>query len=168
MIGVTMSIMSRTNLVVRFKPAAPVRVHLMVAALMWTAAGVMLVTRALIWLVRIDAGLAIGLGAVALVIGGAKGWFVLRKSAKRISNRIHSRGDGRCIGGFISWKTWLLVAVMMGSGIALRHSTMSRTILGVVYLAIGTALLSASCHFWGRLFSSNGGPETPGTGSNAQ
>lgn len=153
MIGAAMSTMNRTNLFVRFKPAASVRVHLMVAALMWTAAGVMLVTRALIWLVRIDAGLAIGLGAVALVIGGAKGWFVLRKSARRISNRIHGRGDGRCIGGFISWKTWLLVAVMMGSGIALRHSTMSRTILGVVYLAIGTALLSASVHFWARLFT---------------
>jgi hypothetical protein len=62
--------------------------------------------------------------------------------------RIIARGDGHCLGGFLAPKTWLLVAVMMGSGILLRRSGVPRPILGVLYTAVGTGLLIGGRQLW--------------------
>ena len=51
------------------------------------------------------------------------------------------RGRERCLFGFFSWKAWLLIVVMMGGGIVLRNSGAPTEALGVLYMAVGTALL---------------------------
>ena len=74
--------------------------------------------------------------------------------AERNAARIIARGDGRCLGGFLSLKTWLLVVLMMTSGIILRRSAVPRPVLGVLYSAVGTALLVGCVTLWkafGRL-----------------
>ena len=58
------------------------------------------------------------------------------------------RGDHRCVGGFFSWRTWIAVVVMMGAGWLLRHAGLPPGVLGVIYLAIGAALLIASSLLW--------------------
>jgi hypothetical protein len=73
---------------------------------------------------------------------------VLSRTARRAAARIARRGDGTCLGGFLSWQSWLFVLGMMAAGAALRRSALPRTALGVVYVAVGIALLWGSRVFW--------------------
>ena len=132
----------------RWKPAAGVRVHLVAAAVLWTVVGLGLMAAGVAWCARSRLPWSLALAAAGLTAGLVKGRYVIRRLAEKNAARIIERGDGRCLGGFLSGKTWLLVAVMMASGMALRRSSMPRAVLGVIYSAVGTALLAGSLILW--------------------
>jgi len=132
----------------RYKPAAAVRAHLLLAGLMWTVVGVALVGFGGRWLWQLATPAAPWMAALALVIGGFKARFVLDHAARTIVDRIRERGDGRCLGGFLSLRSWALVVVMAGGGRLLRGSHLARGLLGFLYLAVGTALLLSSRMAW--------------------
>ncbi len=132
------------------KPAASARTHLVAAASLWTVVGCGLLVVGLHWLTP-TAGLGAALLVVAAVGAGAlKGRFVMRRAADRIAGRIRARGDGRCLGGFLSLRTWGFVAVMMLAGRFLRHSPAPRLIIGFIYTAVGVALLLGAGRLWGQ------------------
>ena len=133
---------------IRLKPAASQRTHLLLAAIMWTAVGAMLALFGLRWLVHAEHPLLVWLIVAALLLGAVKAIFILRRATARVIGRIETRGDHRCIGGFFSWRTWIAVAVMMVAGWLLRHAGLPPSVLGVIYLAIGAALLMASILLW--------------------
>jgi len=133
----------------RYKPAASRRTQILSAAILWTLVGIGLGIAGSIWTFGAARGVVrIALLALALSVGWAKGRFVLARTARRTLARIEERGDGRCLGGFLSWKGWLLVATMVIGGRLLRGSPLPRTILGPLYLAVGVALLTGSFTFW--------------------
>ena len=61
--------------------------------------------------------------------------------------RIRIRGDGRCLGGFLSLRTWGFVALMMVVGRVLR-GTLAHEIVGPLYIAVGSALIISSRLTW--------------------
>ena len=132
----------------RYKPAAAVRAHLLLAGLMWTVVGAALVGFGGRWLWQLPTPAAPWLAALAVVIGAFKARFVLDRAARTIADRIRERGDGRCLGGFLSVRSWALVAVMVAGGRFLRGSHVARGLLGVLYVAVGTALLLSSRVAW--------------------
>jgi len=135
----------------RWKPAAGVRAHLVAAAGLWTLVGIGLTAAGLAWCFGSPLPWSVVLAGAGLAAGLVKGRFVIRRVAERNAARIIARGDGHCLGGFLSVKTWLLVAVMMASGMVLRRSAVPRPVLGVVYTAVGTALLAGSVILWRAL-----------------
>ena len=137
-----------SNLLDDLKPAASARVHLFLAALLWTAVGAMLLLFGARWSLAADFPYMPAVLALAVVAGAFKSEYVLARAARRAIERIHTRGDGRCIGGFLSARTWLFVLIMMGLGYALRHGLAPRAVVGVIYVAIGTSLLLAARRFW--------------------
>ena len=135
----------------RWKPRAAGRTQLLLAAALWSCVGAALLLAGARWNLR-GAGapggfLLVALGAAA---GLLKGWFVLDRAARRIADRIASRGDGRCIGGFLSARSWLLVALMSGAGRLLRGGLLPLPVAGTLYVAIGTGLLFSSRIAWLR------------------
>lgn len=132
----------------RFKPAAPARVHLLLAAAMWSTVGTGLLTAGVTWAWAGRSSYPTWLVPFAILAGALKGHFVLGRTAERIARRILARGDGRCVGGFLSVATWTSVALMMGSGYFLRHGVLPRAIVGLIYTAIGIALLLGSRRLW--------------------
>jgi len=132
----------------KYKPAAAVRAHLLLAGLMWTVVGAALVGVGGRWLWHLPTPTAPWLAALAVVIGAFKARFVLDRAARTIADRIRERGDGRCLGGFLSVRSWALVAVMVAGGRLLRGSHVGRGLLGVLYVAVGTALLLSSRVAW--------------------
>jgi hypothetical protein len=136
------------RMVERFKPAASARTHLLAAAGLWTAVGLGLSVLGFIWCFSTPLPWPFLLAAVGVFAGSLKGRFVLRRLAEKNATRVIRRGDGHCLGGFLSVKTWLLVAVMMTSGMLLRRSGVPHSILGPLYAAIGTALLAGSVPLW--------------------
>ncbi len=132
----------------RFKPAAQARTQVLLAALLWTCVGVGLFSAGTLWMNRSHPPWLVGLLALAAGLGLAKGHLLLSRTARKAAARIAQRGDGTCLGGFLSWQSWLFVVSMMGAGAVLRRSALPRTALGVVYVAVGIALVWGSRVFW--------------------
>jgi hypothetical protein len=132
------------------KPAAPGRTHLLAAAVLWSLSGLGLFLTGTAWMAgsRVRSWPLFALAAVA--VGALKARLALRGAALRIAARIEARGDGKCLGGFLSWRSWLIVFSMMALGRLLRMSPLAVHLRGAVYAAIGTALLFASGAFWSR------------------
>jgi len=101
--------------------------------------------RGFLW---IGSGNARWLVLAALLLGTLKSRYVLDKTAQKTLNRIKDFSGSKCCGAVYSWKTWLLVMVMMGSGIAMRTFTRPGMIIGTLYMAIGWALFLSSRHGW--------------------
>jgi len=135
----------------RWKPRAAGRTQLLLAGALWTIVGAMLLGFGARWTLEAF-GPRSGLPAtvLAIAVGLLKGRFVLDRTARRITDRIAARGDGRCAGGFLSWRSWLLVALMSGAGRLLRGGLLSHTVVGPIYAAIGTGLLFSSRTAWTR------------------
>jgi hypothetical protein len=145
------------------KPAAPARVHLLLAALMWLTVGGMLLALGAVWALQVRTTMTACLLAVAAAAGWLKALLALEPVARRTIDRIESRGDGRCIGGFLSIQSWTMVAIMIGAGRLLRGSVLSSYIVGLVYVLVGTALLVASRVLWRAWIGArlrNGGQST--------
>jgi len=135
----------------RWKPRAAGRTQLLLAGALWTIVGAALLFFGARWTLAAYDGraglLAVGLG---VGIGLLKGRFVLDRTARRVTDRIAARGDGRCAGGFLSWRSWLLVALMSGAGRVLRSGLLSHAVVGPLYAAIGAGLLFSSRIAWQR------------------
>lgn len=129
------------------KPAAGVRAHLVAAGVMWSVVGATLAGVGVSWTWESTPAAAAWLTAAAVAVGAAKSRLVLDHAARRIVVRISARGDGRCLGGFLSPGTWGLVMVMMIAGRLLR-GTFAHPVIGPLYLAIGSALLLSSRVAW--------------------
>lgn len=146
---------SRTD---RWWPRATVRVQLFAAALVWLIGAAILLIRGIAFLHDRWVPLII---AVAIVIGLLKERYILNNYARKAVARIHRRGTAFFFGLF-SLKSWIFIAVMMGGGIALRHSVLAdphdtirwgRDVLAVLYVAVGTALLMADRIYWQAAFA---------------
>lgn len=139
--------MNRMNSNVPVTRDATVRVQFVLAALMWTAASMMLGIRSVGWLANVHFGVLFAL--FALVLGWIKQHYVMRRVAGNAIVRIQERGPRASLLGFFAVKQWLLVAVMMGGGIALRQSGLvPLPVLGTLYATVSIGLLLGSGRFW--------------------
>jgi len=136
------------KLVYTLRPAAAARHHLLVASLLWSVVGCVLLFFGMKWVFEAHEVVYVWLIFPALVVGILKARMVLFRAADRITGRIIARGDGKCIGGFISWKTWLLVALMIVGGRSLRAWVLPAGASGLLYGAVGIALAYGSTRMW--------------------
>ncbi len=114
---------------------------------MWAVVGAALAGFGVRWLWGAAPAAAPWIAAGAVVVGAIKSQLVLDRAARKVVERIRARGDGRCLGGFLSLSTWALVIVMIAAGRLLRGAV-TRGIVGAVYIAVGVALLLSSRHAW--------------------
>lgn len=70
----------------------------------------------------------------------------LRVVNKNLSRILPVKGK-RCVFAFISWKSYLIIFVMICMGIALRRSFIPKPFLAVLYIAIGLALVLSSVRY---------------------
>lgn len=119
----------------------------MLAGVMWLVVGAALIGFGGRWLWVALPTVAPWLAAAAVAVGLVTSRLVLDGVAERVVDRISARGDGRCVGGFLSLRTWGLVLLMMLLGRLLR-GTLSGWIVGPLYIAVGTALCVSSRRPW--------------------
>jgi hypothetical protein len=115
---------------------------------LWTGVAVFLTYRGVSALLELSPPALFGGAALALIVGIAKGLYVLKPAALRSAARILERGDDRCLGGFLSWKTWLFVVGMMGFGKYLRSAGLPPWFIGPLLTAVGTGLFVGSTIYW--------------------
>jgi len=123
-----------------------------VVFVVWAAVGAMLVWRGLPYAGFRSAPDVTGLAgndrwialAAALVVGAGKGFTMLRKGARRAVTQILAKGPEAPAWTVFSPVMILLVAIMVGFGLALRllpyDAGIKAWVVGILYPAIGLAL----------------------------
>lgn len=133
------------DFITRYKPGAPVHIHLFVAALIWSLVGIFLMANGYLLLELADKQWlvfpAIGLGTI-------KSIWVLEKVARKNIDRILQFEDRTCIGSVYSYKTWGLIICMIVLGRTLRLYVLPGEYVGMLYLIVGWGLLWASRLIW--------------------
>ena len=128
----------------RLKPGASTRTNLLVAALMWSFIGFYLMVRGYL----LDQPLPGMFLLLALGLGTMKALWLIERAARKNIARIVARPDGMCLGGVYSWGMWGMVVCMMVGGRLLRNSAVPPLVVGVIYVAVGWALLLSSRLIW--------------------
>jgi hypothetical protein len=132
------------NWLARLKPGASTRTNLLVAALMWSFIGMYLMARGYLLVDSLSwVFLLLGLG-----LGTLKYFLVIERAARKNIARIVARPEGMCLGGVYSWGMWGMVVCMMIGGRLLRNSSVPPLVVGVIYIAVGWALLLSSRLIW--------------------
>jgi hypothetical protein len=131
-----------------YKPVASSRMQLWLAAAMWSCVGAGLFSVGTYWLLKNGEAKGFVILVLAAGLGLGKGLLVLDRTALRNIDRVKSRGEDRCFGGFLSPRVWILVIGMMLLGRILRTSGLPKPMLGLIYGAVGTALLFSSRLIW--------------------
>jgi hypothetical protein len=137
--------MDLKNYLQRYKPGVSVRTHLFLGALIWSVVGFFLLMNGFV-LVSIKSN--VWYGVAGLILGTAKTFIILDRVARKNIKRIKEFEDRVCVGSVYSWKTWLLVLGMILLGRFLRTTVLPGEVVGLIYTAVGWALLLASRIIW--------------------
>jgi len=137
--------MSLKDILHKYKPGVTIRTHLLLGALIWTMVGFLLLTNGF-RLVLLEGHLWYGL--TGLLLGTAKTLFVLDRLARKNIQRIKEFEDKVCFGSVYSLKTWFMVAAMIVLGRYLRTTVLPGEIIGLIYTAVGWALMLTSRLMW--------------------
>lgn len=140
----------------RYAPKASVRTRIILAALLWSLIGLMLMARGFPGVN--NSGME-WLFLVAVLVGLFKSNFMLDKVAEKNMNRILEKGENQCVGGVYSWKTWLLVLLMIAFGRLLRASSLPIWFVGWVYFTVGFSLFWSSRKVWSVLSGKKPNPQ---------
>jgi hypothetical protein len=141
------------------------RAHLAIAAVIWTVVGSgLLAMGALFWFHLPYLGFLdrnhLSIGGAALGVGLLKGKFVLDRTANGVIERIDTLAEPnpfKSVFQMFGAKTLALIAAMMGIGIVLRVAGVSFEVRGLIYLAVGIALLWSSRCYWVAAFANERG-----------
>jgi len=138
----------------KLKPAVPKAWLIILAGLIWFGVGLMLDGFALRWLLLADFSAIILFSLAGLLLASGIYRFGFSKLADKNIRRIGGlAGEKNCLFAFQSWSSYPLVAVMISLGIYLRiYAPIPKPLLASGYLGIGTALFSASLHYFAHLY----------------
>lgn len=135
----------------KYKPAVPKKVLLVFAGTMWCCVGIMLTLLAVHWL-YIYKGNPWLFGVSGFIAALSIHHFGFLKIVNKNLERISQLPQKPCIFSFISWRSYLLIFVMITMGLILRHSSIQKQYLSVIYLGIGLALFLSSIRYFRNLF----------------
>ena len=131
----------------KFKPAAGKRTRVFLAGFVWICAGTLLLSFSVSWLDGFTAnGSWKSIGAGILLALFIHHFGFLRVVDKNLG-RLLPVNEPRCIFSFISWKSYVTIAVMVSLGVLLRHSPIPKPLLSILYTGIGLALILSSVRY---------------------
>jgi uncharacterized membrane protein len=134
------------------KPAVTKSWLIALAGLMWTGAGLMLCRLAYNWLAIINIGIGVTFGVLGVVMALGAYHFGFSKITQKNIERLNRLTEKTCVFAFQTWKSYLIIMVMIILGAFIRSTPISKTYLAVLYTTIGGALLLASFLYYRLLW----------------
>jgi hypothetical protein len=131
----------------KFTPATDKKVLVIMAGLMWCGVGVMLVRYAITWLSVCTGKEQIMFYSVGFLAAMPIHHFGFLKIADKNLNRILQMTGKQNVFTFMTWKSYIIVVIMISMGIALRHSAIPKKYLSVLYNGIGLALFLSGIRY---------------------
>ncbi len=120
---------------------------LLIAGLIWIAVGSMLLGFSYFWLRDAGNKIVVWTAGSGIILSLFIHHFGFLRVVDKNLGRILPMQGKRCVFSFMTWKSYILVLVMVATGILLRLSPISRTYLSVLYIGIGTALILSSIRY---------------------
>ncbi|MFZ4739984.1 MAG: hypothetical protein ACOYLE_02345 [Bacteroidales bacterium] len=137
----------------KFTPRINSSTLLILAGLLWSSVGIMLCNFAYHWMLHYEGKYTIIIVISGIVLALLFARFKFKKFADKNINRIKAKGDKSCAFSFMSWQTYIIVAFMMTMGIILRHSSLPKEYLSILYIGIGGALFLSSYGYFRFYYS---------------
>lgn len=141
-------------MVTHLEPKAPNSFLLFLAGGMWLGVGVMLNWLAVSWLIELVRATMYWFLTAGLILGVSIHWFGFSRIASKNIARIMVLPQKPCVFAFMSWRSYLLVLVMVSMGIGLRRSPIPKQWLAIIYMGIGTALMLSSVKYFRNILHS--------------
>jgi hypothetical protein len=124
----------------KYTPRADKKVLIIFAGVMWCGVGVMLLHYSVLWILQATLLPAIIFSVAGMAAAGVIYRFGFLRLAMKNLKRLLPLEEKKCLFSFMTWKSYLIVPVMVTMGIMLRHSPIPRLWLSIVYNGIGLAL----------------------------
>jgi hypothetical protein len=131
----------------KFTPSVDKKILVLSAGLMWCGVGIMLIRFAITWLTVPEirgSGLYYAAGFLAAMPIHHFGF--LRIADKNLS-RLLPLTEKKCVFSFMTWKSYIIVLIMVTMGITLRHSALPKQYLSILYNGIGLALFLSGIRY---------------------
>ena len=125
---------------------------LTLAGLMWSAVGVLLCRRAYGWFAAIPRDEAIPFELLGALFALIAYQFSFSKIAKKNTERLCNLKEKTCVFAFQTWRSYLLIVLMMALSAFLRRSPIPEIYLALLYTTIGGALLLSSFSYYRRIW----------------
>jgi hypothetical protein len=126
------------------------KVLLLLAGLVWTVVGLALCAMAVYWLAITRGNWIVPLTS-GMIAGTLAYYFGFLRLVQENKDRIYMQAPGKnmiCLFAFQSWRSYVIIVVMVALGYFLRHLSVSRLYLVPIYLTIGLGLFLASLHYY--------------------
>jgi len=136
----------------KFNPAVDKRLLIFVSGLLWSTVGIMLCKLAISWLSRAGRQDTLWPGLTGVFLAILIYYFGFLKLVNKNTSRILSKEGKICIFAFQPWKSYLIILVMIGMGTALRHSSIPKTYLAIIYIGFGGAMVLSSLVYYRHFF----------------
>jgi hypothetical protein len=137
----------------KIKPAVNKRVLLFLAGFMWLTVGTMLLFLSFTWLNAFQAQGSFLFSGIGVIVALVIHHFGFLKIVDKNLGRILPMEGTQCVFSFITWKSYMTVAVMAALGVLLRHSPIPKPYLSILYTGVGLALLLSSVRYLRVLLS---------------
>jgi hypothetical protein len=132
-------------------PSVRKEILILLAGTIWSITGLVLIVVAISWSMeekKITPFLPLAIGIVGGIIVGQFGFSRLsRKNIRRISDEYNDKKEV-CLFAFQSWRSYLIILIMVTLGYILRHSFIPHIYLSPIYMAIGLGLLIAGFFYF--------------------
>jgi hypothetical protein len=132
----------------KFNPAVDKKILVLLAGLMWSGVGVMLICFAVTWLGKYPGKGVLLFYAAGFLAALPIHHFGFLKIADKNLNRLLPLTKKKCVFSFMTWRSYFIVLVMVAMGITLRHSSIPKQYLSVIYNGIGLALFLSSIRYY--------------------
>jgi hypothetical protein len=136
----------------KFNPAVEKSILVLMAGLMWCGVGIMLVRYAVTWLSLCSAREQIIFYSAGFLAAMPIHHFGFIKIATKNITRIIALREKTSPFAFMTWKSYLIVLFMVSMGIALRHSSLPKRYLSILYNGIGLALFLSGLRYFRFFF----------------
>jgi hypothetical protein len=139
--------------IAKIKPAVNKGVLLFLAGFMWFGVGTMLLFLSFSWLKAFQVHGSFLVGGIGVAVALVVHHFGFLKIVDKNLSRILPMEGTKCIFSFITWKSYIIVAVMVAMGALLRYSPIPKPYLSMLYIGIGLALILSSMRYLRVLLS---------------
>ncbi len=136
--------MTQAEMLTKFNPAVPRHWLFVNAAIVWTAVGLLLCGRAVLWLDAFSLTTDVIVEAIGITLAAVAYTYGISKIVDRNIDRIGQLPERACLFAFTPWRGYFMIALMVTLGIMLRTSSIPKYFLSVPYTAMGGALMIGS------------------------
>jgi uncharacterized membrane protein len=131
----------------KFKPAAGKRILVFLAGFAWICAGTVLLSFSATWLNGFFAKGSLKFTGAGVLLALVIHHFGFLKVVDKNLGRLLPVNEPKCLFSFISWKSYIIIIVMITMGVLLRQSPIPKPMLSVLYTGIGLALILSSIRY---------------------